>query len=447
LARAEQLRELAADFDVVVVHAHPFDVVPAIAFAGLGGPPIVLLNHASFAFWVGRDAADVVACLRPSSRDVAINRRGIHPSRCPLLPIPVERPAQGPTRSEARAALGVPRGAVLLFTVASPYKYLPFEAGPSFVELIVSVALAHDRARVLAIGPTDEGAWREARERTGGRIRALGSDADVDLHARAADVYLDSFPLTSPTSFLEVGRYGAPIVSLNSYARRAAVLCADDARPEGLFVRVSPDTFVGGVGRLVEDAPYRKALGRATADAVLGGHGPEAFAKSLRRLRSRGYARAPDPWRRSRSSRVADECLVRMQKAAGAVLARRLRSCTDAFPPEFRQSVRLQSSIEVDSALTCPRGWADEGCAVGARADGGAHMLVDLVADGVSFGSSRFSTTIQRSGEPPYAGSRCSDRAPRWSPARRKLTPRVLSCSWVSQGIGSVPQPPCWRPG
>src|SRR5262245_4136289 len=281
LARAAEVRDLAAEFDVVVVHAHPYDVVPAIAFAGSVGPAVVLLNHASIAFWVGRETADVVACLRPSSREVATSRRGIDPSRCPLLPIPVERPAKGPSRSEARVALGVPDGAVLLFTVASPYKYIPFEPGPSFIELILSLALAYDRAHVVAIGPTDEGAWRDARERTGGRVRALGAAPDVDLHARAADLYLDSFPVTSPTSFLEAGRYGTPIVSLSSYACRAPVLCADDAWPDGFLVQVGQDSFVEDLGRLIEDAPYREALGWATADAILAGHGPEAFVKSL----------------------------------------------------------------------------------------------------------------------------------------------------------------------
>jgi hypothetical protein len=351
LTRAEHLRGLATDFDVVVVHAHPFDIVPAIAFAGSGGPPVILLNHASIAFWVGRETADVVACLRPSSHEVATSRRGIHPSRCPLLPIPVERPAKGPSRSEARVALGVPHDAVLLFTVASPYKYIAFEPGPSFIELILSLALAHDRAHVVAIGPTDEGAWRQARKRTGGRIRALGSAQDVDLHARAADVYLDSFPVTSPTSFLETGRYGAPIVSLSSYACRAPVLCADDAWPDGFLVHMSPDSFVEEMGRLIEDAPYREALGRATADAILAGHGPEAFVKNLDSvytLAALVHEGGRAPATASGHHGSLDECLVRMQNAAklSMPLEQIVELHLDAFPLEFRESVRLEASVE-----------------------------------------------------------------------------------------------------
>ena len=110
------------------------DSVPAIAFAS-SGPPIVLLNHAGFSFWIGRDVADVVACLRPSSRDVAVTRRGIAPHRCPPLPIPVNAPDAAVSRSKARELLGLPVNAVVLFTVAMPFKYVPFEPGCSFVDL------------------------------------------------------------------------------------------------------------------------------------------------------------------------------------------------------------------------------------------------------------------------------------------------------------------------
>jgi glycosyltransferase involved in cell wall biosynthesis len=358
VARAGQLRALAAEFDLVVVHAHPFDAVPAIAFAGADGPPIVLLNHSGFSFWIGRQVADAVACLRPSSRDVVVTRRGIGLDRCPPLPIPVSPPDRTVSRSEARAALGLPADAVVLFTVADPFKYVPFEPGPSFVELVTSVALADRRVHVRAIGPEDDGAWQRAGEQTGGRVRALGRHPEVDLHERAADLYLDPFPVTSPTSFLEAGSHGLPIVSFCPHRGRAAILCADDFTLDNLLVRTeSAESFAAAVGRLIEDAAARAALGRATAEAVMAGHGPEAFAARLAEV----YARAASMHAAGRSAAGGvgqpgplDECLVRMQEAAAISLSFKdlAGRHLDAFPHGPRQWLRLKARV---GACLAPR--------------------------------------------------------------------------------------------
>jgi len=319
--RARHLRALAAEHDLIVVHAHPFDVLPAIAFANSGSAPVVVLNHAGFAFWAGRDVADVVACLRPSSRQLALTRRGLTAERCPPLPIPVDEPAETVSRSQARAALGLPEDACILFTVADPFKYVSFEPGCAFTDVATTIAQADERVLVLAIGPEDEGDWRQARERTNGRVRALGRHPEVDLHERAADLYLDPFPVTSPTAFLEAGRCGLPIVSFCPHRDRAPVLCADDFTADALLARAqSAASFVAQVTRLIEDSAARHELGRATAEAIVEGHGPRAFATRLAEVYAR--AAAMHARGRTRASDAAppgplDECLVRLQEAAG----------------------------------------------------------------------------------------------------------------------------------
>ena len=348
LERAGQLRTLAAEFDLVVLHVHPFNSVPAIAFAS-GRPPIVLLNHAGFFFWIGREVADVVACLRPSTRDVAVRRRGIAPHRCPHLPIPVNVPDAAVSRSEARELLGLPADAIVLFTVATPFKYVPFEPGFSFVDLVTALALADKRVEVRAIGPDDAGMWRKAREQTGGRVQAIGRHPEVGLHERAADIYLDPFPVTSPTSFLEAGSYGLPIVSFCPHRDRAAVLCADDFTLDDQLVRTdSAKSFATEVGRLIEDGAARAALGRATAEKVIAGHGPEAFADRLAEVYARaatthaaGHAPAGDIV----GAGPLDCCLARMQEAAG--LSSSLEEVIDhhrvSLPYSPRQWMRLKA--------------------------------------------------------------------------------------------------------
>jgi hypothetical protein len=96
LDRARALRAAAwRGADRVVLHIHNWDVIPSIAFAVDGGPPVLLVNHADHAFWVGGGIADVVINIRESGEDVNVRHRGL--SRNAILP---------PSRSVSRCVLG-----------------------------------------------------------------------------------------------------------------------------------------------------------------------------------------------------------------------------------------------------------------------------------------------------------------------------------------------------
>ncbi len=87
LTRSFLLRQLSRNWaDVVVLHVHPSDAIPIVAFGVAEGPPVIFLNHADHAFWLGASVADVVANLRPSGQKITLGRRGIKNSK--ILPIP-----------------------------------------------------------------------------------------------------------------------------------------------------------------------------------------------------------------------------------------------------------------------------------------------------------------------------------------------------------------------
>ena len=154
-------------------HVHPFDAVPAIAFAS-SRPPIVLLNHAGFFFWIGREVADVVACLRPALAMLPSGDGESHSTDAAPAD-PGERTRRGRVAIGGQGTARLTPDAILLFTVATPFKYVPFEPGFSFVDLVTALALADKRVEVRAIGPDDAGMWRKAREQTGGRVQAIGA--------------------------------------------------------------------------------------------------------------------------------------------------------------------------------------------------------------------------------------------------------------------------------
>src|SRR5882724_553987 len=103
--KAKWLREIARGVDAVILHHHPDDVLPTVAFATTGLPPVAVLNHADHVFWLGSAVSDMVINIRPAGKLLSEARRmaGLNE----LLPIPLETRPSACTRSAARGRLQI----------------------------------------------------------------------------------------------------------------------------------------------------------------------------------------------------------------------------------------------------------------------------------------------------------------------------------------------------
>src|SRR5262249_7376180 len=123
LAKALWLRAVVQqDVDMVIIHHHPDDVVPVVAFATDRCPPVAILNQAHHVCWLGPSIADAVIEIWPTGRPVSQARRFVKHSL--FLPIPLSAPARV-SRSEARKALCMPDGHVAMLSIGSAFKYTP----------------------------------------------------------------------------------------------------------------------------------------------------------------------------------------------------------------------------------------------------------------------------------------------------------------------------------
>ena len=294
LIQAGRLRALAQQADLVALHIYPDDVIPSLAFAdGAVTAPVLFINHSDHTFWLGVNASDLIVQLRDSSIALSVNRRGVNPGRLATLPIPLSPMQRTRWRAEAKMQLGLAPDAVVLLSVGTAFKYEPI-AGPGFLETLLPLVRQHERAVLLVVGPQPTGEWARAFEATGGRVRALGRQLDPAPLYEAADVYLDSFPFTSPTAMLEAGSYGLPLVAYSPHSGDAEVLSPG---APGLDVSMcrnrDGEAYAYTVSKLIQDPDFRQTLGDTARRAIDGHHRGGAWRGCLADLYTIAAAAGP----------------------------------------------------------------------------------------------------------------------------------------------------------
>jgi glycosyltransferase involved in cell wall biosynthesis len=272
LSRARRLRELAGDFDMVVLHTHPFDVVPTIAFAGPTNTPVALLNHADHGFWIGVRSSDRIINLRAAGANLCVNRRGIAPTANLLLPIPIATIDRQEERGDAKRRLGLTIDDVLIVTMGRPEKYMP-RAGQGFLDTVAPALLANERCTIIAIGPTSTRRWEQLKSQSAGRLRAIGPRPDPSLYLDAADLYVDSFPFSSLTSLLEAGARGTPCLAYLPPRPGAEVLGPDDPALLGFLSGAdSPEALADLCSSVALDVHWRSEVGGRLRQAIEATH-------------------------------------------------------------------------------------------------------------------------------------------------------------------------------
>ncbi|MBN1974560.1 MAG: hypothetical protein JW787_13050 [Sedimentisphaerales bacterium] len=279
--RATALRAIAHQWaDIVILHTHPNDPLPIVAFGTSYGPPVVLFNHADHVFWFGACIADLVADIRPAGQILSLNRRNINASK--LLPIPLVTSATTIENVKAKKQLGLDENTTVLLSVANEYKYSPVGEF-DFLKIMKGILDKNKMTVLLVVGPQNHKRWAEYNTATKGRIRALGLQNDLRLYWAATDVYVDSLPFASLTSALDVGLLGTPLIGV--YNHLSPVLSGDDISLNQCGTHVSSlEEFEVSLNRLIRSETLRKSRGKVISKSILGdhvGHGWRKYIDSM----------------------------------------------------------------------------------------------------------------------------------------------------------------------
>jgi len=276
-----QLRELALEHDVVVLHTYGSDLAPSIAFADTAKfPPVVLLNHADHLFWAGSAISQVVGGMRNAAMHLAERRRRIAKERSILVPILVGPAERALTRPAAKQALGLDPNQLLLVSVARPDKYRTFN-GVTYADLHVPLLKKHPDALLYVIGVGEPSDWSKAIAETGGRIVPLPLQ-NPRPYMQAADIYLDSYPFCSATSMMEAAGYGTPCVTRYMLPEDARICGMDHPGLFGNLIEARGEQeYLESTSKLISDREFRERKGREMLEGIEGANVPRAWCKYM----------------------------------------------------------------------------------------------------------------------------------------------------------------------
>ncbi|MFO1511880.1 MAG: hypothetical protein U1F83_03035 [Verrucomicrobiota bacterium] len=288
LERARRLREIAfAEADAVVLHVHPQDLLPNVAFGVPGGPPVIYVNHADHEFWVGGAVTDLVLDIRESGQEWTRWHRDIPRSR--ILPVPLEEDPlllggvgkMSALRGETRKSLGIADKELVFLTIGSARKYEPMQ-GMSFLEAAEAILNRCPQARMIAVGPRPVGEWQAVAQRTGGRLMPVGNQSGLGRFHAAADVYLEGMPAGSLTALLEVCLAGVPCV--RAPARVRPPHASDGSALASVAQPVDVPAYVNEAVALAENETERRERGRELQRSVRETHCEIGWRRQLEQI-------------------------------------------------------------------------------------------------------------------------------------------------------------------
>jgi len=221
LDKAIKLREIASSFDKIILHVNMEDVVPILAFGNKSFKrPIIFFNHADHLFWLGVSISDIVVNLRTISKEINIKCRDALNNL--TIPLPVDKPKSQDRNLEkinkTKLELDFPISSKIIITMASSYKYLPFDSY-NFTDTISDILKNNKNTCFLAIGPNNkEKYWTKLIKQYPNRVKTIGliNNSEVEKYIKIADLGIDSFPFSSFTSLLDIGKYNIPCFCLKT---------------------------------------------------------------------------------------------------------------------------------------------------------------------------------------------------------------------------------------
>lgn len=206
--RAMAVRRISQSCDRVILHTHPGDSIPVVAFAKEGGPPVAMFNHAHFGFNLGSTVSDMIINTAEYFRKISARYRFARStSLLPGVPGLVPLSAAIIDKEAARRKLSLPDRAMVFMSIANEKYFRPME-GYDFFRTASSLLRKLPDAYLVIVGVKQGSPLVPADLRSNPHLLLTGRVQDPIVYYQASDICLESFPMPSLGGLAEAVVYG-----------------------------------------------------------------------------------------------------------------------------------------------------------------------------------------------------------------------------------------------
>lgn len=206
--RAAIVRTISQSCDRVILHTHPNDSIPVVAFAKKGGPPVAMFNHAHFSFNLGSTVSDIIINSLEYFREISERYRfarsttllSVFTSLWPINNGIVDK-------ENARRELSLPESATVIMSIAQEHYFQPMQ-GYNFFRTARYILRKLPDVYLMIVGVKKGSPLVPDDLSLNPRLLLMGYVQNPIMHYRASDICLESFPMPSLGAVTEAVAYG-----------------------------------------------------------------------------------------------------------------------------------------------------------------------------------------------------------------------------------------------
>lgn len=278
IIQAQELLNVAKNYSEIILHVHPNDIVTSLALSKLDrNQQIYFVNHADHVFSLGYNYSNCVLELSSEGKKMGELKRKIKYSE--VLPIPIDD-IREPEKIEKRTQKKIDEK--IAVSMASEYKFLPTKKY-NFQSFLDQLLETNEKLVFNLIGVSEKNKiWKPLKKKYGERLNLLGilSREQTQNILKNADIYVDSFPLTSYTCILEAINLNLPVVSLKTEV--ADLDC---------LLGIKVDKISNLISKINEILDFKeKFLNTELKENVKKMHSRMAWQNKLREIRTQKYS-------------------------------------------------------------------------------------------------------------------------------------------------------------
>jgi hypothetical protein len=255
LGCAINLASIWDQFDHVILHVHPDDIVPTLAYGICPIDNITFINHADHLFWVGKSIISRCVSIRPLAVDLCTKYRKI--SNNLLIPIIVDTQKIDLRKVENNYQNGYK---VVFGSMSSLNKVIP-NGKKNFIKDIYELLDIYPKSEFLFIGLTIKDLKLFGYEQNlNPRLKLLGEIENPADYLRLIDIYLEGYPYNSLTAVYESIIFGACPVLMYDVEDINCHMESDKVFSGLLFHSENKNVYFDNINKLVHNKKFRNKI-------------------------------------------------------------------------------------------------------------------------------------------------------------------------------------------